>query len=320
MKSLELFKTLGVIKNYPDLEKITKKAYQDLEEKIWRENLESSPHGRPWFTSFHASQFPGGDKPCGRKALYTMLDIPQREPSPAYLRATGEIGKAVEYQIVYRWGKAGLTIGGSVPLWDGGHISQVKFEDASTWLTGSSDAILDLRPDCDFVLPIDIKSKKHDVVQQMQMGQQSYEEKDYLQLQAYLYLCNLFHVDMGWDSLGLKPAQGGFILYASRQDPSVRKEFWIPIDWKVINEGIDKLKQWQENFLQGSLPARPKEWRWTEEPCKWCQFKPQACKPDYKAKTENLMESKAIEFTQSLRKDYNFDEIKEEVLKRWQVI
>ena len=313
----QFFEHFGIIGQAPDLDLITKEAYEALEEKIWKNNLNSSPHGRPWFTSFHASAFPGREKPCGRLALYTLLDIPNPEPAPPFLVATGDIGKAVEYQIVYRWGLRGITIGGSVPLWDGANMSQVKFEDDDTWLTGSSDAILDLRPELDYVVPVDVKSKKHEIVQEMQLGRRLYEEKHYLQLQAYLYLCNLFHRDMGWQEMGLNPAEGGYIYYASRQDPRTAHAFFVKIDWELINRGRTLLQDWRDMFLQNSLPERPKEWRWTEEPCKWCPMKKYACKPDNKDKITDLRESNAIKFAKELRLNYNYDEIKQEVIDRW---
>ncbi len=302
----------------PDLRNITKDAYEALEEKIWRDNLNSSPHGRPWFTSFHASGFPDRDKPCGRLALYTMLDIPRHEPASPLLVATGDIGKQVEYQIVYRWGLQGLTIGGSVPLWDGANMSQVRFEDDSTWLTGSGDAVLDLRRfGRDSVTPVDVKSKNHDVVQEMQLGRRNYEVKHYNQLQAYIYLCNLFHRDMGWEAMGLAPAKGGYIYYASRQNPSFSHAFFVEIDRELIEQGVALLQEWRQSYLNDELPERPKDWRWTEEPCKWCPMKKYACKPDNKDKITRLTDSNAIKFAEELRTNYNYDEIKKEVVQRW---
>lgn len=314
----QFFEHFGIIGQAPDLDEITKEAYEVLEDKIWREGLNQSPHGRPWFTSFHASAFPDRDKPCGRLALYTLLNIPRDEPSPPLLVATGGIGQAVEYQIVYRWGLQGLTLGGSVPLWDGAHMAQVRFEDDKTWLTGSSDAVLDLRKyGVDSVTPADVKSKNHDVVQEMQLGRRSYEEKHYLQVQAYIYLCNLFHEQMGWDAMGLKPANGGYIYYASRQNPRTAHGFYVKADWELIERGTELLLEWREFFIQDQLPERPKDWRWTAEPCKWCPMKRHACKPDYKEKITNLRESKGVEWVQNFRPDYDYDKTKEEVIDRW---
>lgn len=314
----QFFEHFGVIGQGPDLDKITEAAYKTREEKIWRGNLNNSPHGRPWFTSFHASAFPGDTRPCGRLAMYTLLDIPRDEPNPPLLIATGGIGQAVEHQIVSRWGWEGLTIGGSVPLWEGGPSSQVKFEDDSTWLTGSSDAILDLREwGLKYVVPVDVKSKNHDVVQEMQLGRRSYEEKHYLQLQAYIYLCNLFHRDMGWEAMGLEPAEGGYIYYSSRQNPRVAHGFFVKRNDELIERGVALLREWRQLFIEDKLPIRPKEWRWTEEPCKWCPMKRHACKPDNKEKIEKLNESKGVEWVSNFREDYDYNKTKQEVIDRW---
>jgi CRISPR/Cas system-associated exonuclease Cas4 (RecB family) len=197
-------------------------------------------------------------------------------------------------------------------------MSQVRFEDDSTWLTGSGDAVLDLRRfGRDSVTPVDVKSKNHDVVQEMQLGRRSYETKHYNQLQAYIYLCNLFHRDMGWEAMGLAPAQGGYIYYASRQNPSLSHAFFVEIDTELIEQGVALLQEWRQSYLNDELPARPKDWKWTEEPCKWCPMKKYVCKPDNKEKITNLRDSNAISFAHSLREKYNYDEIKEETIKRW---
>lgn len=318
MNRKAFFKHFGVIKDHPDLDKITDDAYKQLERKNWTENLNSSPHGRPWHTSFHASGFPDKDKPCGRLALYTLMDIPQPEPASNLLVATGGIGQAVEYQIVYRWGLAGLTIGGSVPLWDGASATQCRFEDDSLWLTGSSDAILDLRQyGFDSVLPVDIKSKKTEVVQEMQQGIRSYEDKHYKQVQAYIYLAGIFHDDMGWGDMGLKPARSAFIYYASRENPRIAHAFYVERDSEFIGRNIELLQDWQSQFVNDTLPTRPKEWRWTEEPCKWCPMKKYVCKPDYKDGITDLRESNGVKFAKELRQ-YDYDKTKKEVTRRWQ--
>jgi len=311
------FKKMGVLKGYPDLVKLTEQAYIDLEHKVWKENLEDSPHGRPWHTSFHASQFPSQTRPCGRKAIYTMMDVPNAEPISPFLRGVAEIGKAVEQQIVHRWGFAGLTIGGSVALVEGSETAQIRFADDDTWLTGAADAILDLRPSCDTVLPVDVKSKTTAVLDAMIAGERSYDEKHYIQVQAYIYLCRKYHVEMGWQDLGLKPAESGYIFYSSREDPRKTKEFYVEADYNLINDGIETLHEWKKNFLSGDLPERPKSWYWTIDPCKWCDFKKHVCKPDYKDKVTKIEDSHAMTFTKELRKNYDPEKIKERVLSRW---
>lgn len=301
---------MGVLKGYPDIVKITNDAFISLEKKIWEGNLEDAPHGRPWHTSFHASQFPSLTRPCGRKALYTMMDVPNAEPISPFLRGVAEIGKAVENIIVDRWRHAGILLEIS-------EEEQMKFSDDDTWLSGATDAILDLRPICDTVVPTDVKSKAIKVIDQMIEGERSYDEKHYIQVQAYIYLCRKFHIEMGWADLGLKPAESGFIIYAAREEPTKIKEFYIEADYELISEGIRTLQEWREDFKDDILPERPKSWMWTLDPCKWCDFKKHVCKPDYKAGITKLSESHAVEFTKNLRSNYDPDIIKERVLDRW---
>jgi len=148
-------------------------------------------------------------------------------------------------------------------------------------------------------------------------GERSYDEKHYIQVQAYIYLCRKYHVEMGWQDLGLKPAESGYIFYSSREDPRKTKEFYVEADYNLINDGIETLHEWKKNFLSGDLPERPKSWYWTIDPCKWCDFKKHVCKPDYKDKVTKIEDSHAMTFTKELRKNYDPEKIKERVLSRW---
>lgn len=300
----------------PQIDKFTHRAYAAYEEKVWRKNLDNKPHGHPWHTSFHASSFTGSDKACGRRELYVLLDTPSTEPAPPHLRATGEIGKAVENQIVFRWGQAGLLIGGASPLRDGISPRQLGFADEETWLTGSIDAVLGL-PSFPHVLPVDIKSKAKAVIDEMRVGKQSYDPKHYGQVQAYLYLCHKFYGEMGWSDIGFKRPVGAVIYYVSRENPRYTHEFFVDIDWPFINKGIAYLKDWRDCFLSDKLPPRPADWKWTDEPCKWCKFKKMACKPDWKQGTAKLSQSEAVNFAKSIRPDYSVEETMKGVSNRW---
>jgi len=313
----QLFKALGIVRSGPHLKPLTLKAMDDYERKSWIEHMESAPHGDPWHTSFHASAFPGAEKSCGRAAIYSLMDIPGTGPTPAKLRGQAEVGKAVEYLIVHRWGHAGLTIGGSVPITFGGNAKQLGFEHSDYWLTGSSDAVLDVRPYWDYVLPVDVKSKAQDVIDAMKNGARSYDEKHYYQIQAYIFLCQEFHDQMGWNEMGLKPAVGGTIFYASRQDLTDTVEFYVDADQDLIERATNNLSEWKELFLNQTLPDRPKEWRWTEEPCKWCPFKKFACKPDLKVGITDFSKSHGIEYAKNLRPQYDFEEMRKDVINRW---
>lgn len=314
----KLFQTLGVVRkaDTPFLDTYTHKAYADLEEKTWRQNLDSSPHGHPWFTSFHGSQFPGYDMSCGRFMIYTMMNIPEASPFEPRLRAQIEIGKSVENQLLYRWGKAGLLIAGVAPTKDGDSGTQQGFEDPETWLTGSIDAIMGL-PDYPYVLPVDVKSKSKEVIDKMKLGTQGYYNDHYAQVQAYIYLCDKFYGTMNWEAKGWGRPKGAVIYYASRENPRHTHEFFVEKDDEFIDRGVNALLQLQENWKTGILPQRPKDWKWMEDPCKWCRFKKNVCKPDWKKDVVSIDESAAIEFTKKIRPTYNIEDIKKGVSDRW---
>lgn len=298
-----LFKSLGVIKDGPELDRWTHKAYTDEEVRRWKESDYLA-------TSFHASSYPGSEKSCGRKALYKIMNFPEPEPISAKGIAVMEVGKAVEEQIVERWAKAGLLLGPQYP-------EQLRIEDDNLWLSGYMDAPLNLLPEWPYVLPVEIKTKKNSVIEYMKVGGQSYEENHYNQLQAYIDWCIKNHEAMGWDKLGLLPARGGVIYYVSREDPRNTHEFYVEVDELLIASANTKLMTWRQDFSMDNLPARPKEWKWTEEPCKWCPFKKNICKPDHVAGIVNLSESHGVAFAEAHRPGYNVDDIKRRVEDKW---
>lgn len=306
---LQLFRALNVIPKGPRLEKRTQKAYEELEEAIWRRSVEKPA------TSFWATLFPIGDKACARQALYNLMNIAHPKPFGPRDRAVTEMGKAAEYQIVYRWGKAGYTIGGSFPLHYGEEIGQLALQDSDTWLSGNLDAVLDIRPDCDFVLPVDIKSKSDKSIQQMRTAALSYDPRHYAQIQAYIYLCNLVHEDMGWADMGLKPAEGGILFYVSRENPRNTFEYYFKADWDAINTAVSRLREWKTAFVFDTLPKR-NDWKWSLPPCLHCNFKKHGCKPDHKEDVIQLSQSNGIEWTQSVR-NYSYEDTRKKVIERW---
>lgn len=315
---LELLKHFGIVRDGPHLHPLTIQAMKDYEQEAWAENLESSPHGHPWHTSIHASAYQAGDMACKRKLLYTLLDIPNAEPTNPRLRGQGEMGKAAENLITHRWAKAGMMLGVDVPEFYGQKMAQVGFEVPTLWFTGSVDAILDIRPHWEYVLPVDVKSKDHDIVTSMQVGSRSYDERHFMQLQAYLYLCIYFHNEMGWDKLGLKEAKGGIIYYVSRQDPTHTHEFYIEADGMLMADANAVIGAAKVAFEEDRLPPRPKEWKWSEKPCQYCDFKKFACKPDDKDGITVLSETNGIAFAKTVRDGYDPDETRKKVLERWE--
>jgi len=298
------FRAAQIIKDGPSLDNWTERAYTEVEEKRWRSNDEH------FCSSFYASFFPGAEKNCRCQALYKLMNIPEEKPMTPGGVGVVHVGKCIEEQIVEHWHKLGITLGAEYP-------EQVYVTDEETWLTGYVDAVLDLRPDWYYVLPVEIKSKKNNVIEYMKIGGQSYDEKHYYQLQAYILWCIRNHNKRGWNKLGLMPAQGGIIYYVSREDPRNTHEFYVEMDEAIMREAEEQLKLWKENFINDELPPRPKEWRWTEEPCKWNPYK-KLCKQDHKDGVVKLSESNAVKFALEHDPSYNIDKIRKRVTDRWQ--
>lgn len=299
----QLFRSLGVIKDGPKLDEWTHKAYTDEEIRRWKES--------DYFaTSFHASSYPGMEKSCGRKALYKLMNFPEPEPISAKGIGIMEAGKCVEEQIVERWAKMGILLG---PRWP----EQLRIEIPELWLSGYTDGMLNLLPDWPYVLPVEIKSKKNQVIEYMKVGGQDYDPLHYMQLQAYIYYAMQKHEEMGWDRLGLKPAIGGVIYYVSREDPRNTHEFYIEADYDAMAWANANLANWKQYFMADILPLRPKEWKWTEDPCKWCPFKKNVCKPDHVAGIVNLSESHGVAIAKAHKSGYNVEQIKRRVEDKW---
>lgn len=315
----ELFKKAGLINpgTGPDLDAVTEQAYLVQEEKEHAKGNARPPGGR----AFYASMFPGGEeeKRCARLALYNMVGAPNPEPIKPAGRAVIESGKAVEKQIVWRWGQMGLLLGGiDVPDKEYKYMNQLGFNDPDLWLSGYADAVLDLRPRWKYVLPVDIKSKSHEKITNMRSGElPRYEDDHYKQVQAYLYLCRKYHEYLGFDKEGLLPAKGGIIYYVSRDNPRFTHTAYIEYDEPFVNAGIQRLTEWKEMFLTDTLPERPKEWRWTQPPCQWCPLK-KHCKQDIRDGVEKISESNAVKLAEKLIPNYDIEKVRKEVMKRWQ--
>ena len=290
-------------------DKVLDAAYTIEEEINWKENRFNSPHGEPWHTSFHASSFPGDDKKaCGRKAIYTLMDIPPEEPFSRAGRAVMEAGKAIEEQLVWRFYRSGVLLTDSPES-----PKQVGFVDEEHWLTGSPDSIIKTPSKNPRPLPVEIKSKDGEIVIQMKAAERSYDEAHRIQTMTYTGLA-AENQEFLWPDLA--PIKDGELLYVSRNRPDQTHTYRFEYDKAFMEEGRAKLKAWQNSYLDGLLPERPKSWRWTEPPCKWCDFK-RRCKADYKESVTELSESNAIISAKEIRKDYDYEQTRKAVLDRW---
>src|SRR2546428_10355427 len=107
------------------------------------------------------------------------------------------------------------------------------------WLSCYMDAVIGLRPDWDSVMPVEIKSKSNDAIEQMKVGAKSYDQKHYNQLQAYIFYCRNNH--KYWKDSGLSKARGGIIYYASRENPRNTCQYYVDIDTELIESAIIQL-------------------------------------------------------------------------------
>lgn len=336
----QLFATLGLIQV---VEPLTERAYREAEQRIWELDLENSPHGQPWHTSFHASSAPGDDpSACGRKAVYSLLNIPDSEPTSRWLRSLGDAGKAIELEHVKRWSNSGILLS----AFDEEH--QTGYVDEEYWLTGNCDAV---------ILPykwhrphvVEVKSKAEDKVNEMRAGIRRWDDKHRLQCMSYISLeheaqtwksvcvcedtwklatniiggvCRVHGGDACLKMIELEPCTSGSIFYTSRDTPSNTHEFYFSYDEEFMAATREKLSVWRDHFVEGTLPERPchydgKTVGWSEDPCRFCDLKKHVCKPDFQAKISSLAESNAIVRATDLRPMYDYEATRKLVLDRW---
>lgn len=308
----ELFSRMQLIRT---IEPITVSAYKEVEEEKWRTQSDDSPHGHPWHVSFHASQFPGDDPmACPRQSLYRMMDFPPAEPFSRVGRTIMSAGKGIEVELVRTWHDAGILLSAGPD-----EEIQTGFELAEAWLTGSVDAIIKPR-NWNKPVPVEIKTKYQDVIDQMLTGAKGPDEAHVRQIKTQLGFTRIFQSEL-WP--GLDPVTHGYIYYLSRDKPSMTAEFRVDYDERFFEMGVERLKEWRRMFEEGFLPSinpskkHPMGWRWSYPPCQWCDFK-KTCKLDHEAKQEDLLDSVGIERAKLIRKHYDPVKARERVKKRWE--
>lgn len=315
-----MFAALGLIPQEgitmgPDVDAISEGLLMGKLTKEHEESILANPHGSAWHTSFHASSFPGSDpKACAREALYGLMGVPGDEVTQPWLAMVGDAGKDIEVRYVKLWEEAGLLLTASA---DSKH--QTTWTDPDHWLSCSPDAVLNLAPDWKSPLPVDVKGKDHMVIEQMRAGIKGPEPKHVKQLMVQIHFTRIHQQNGGWRGVpNLELCEGGSLLYVSRNRPRTAQEFYFEYDEKMIQDGLAKLHEWMGFFVMHVLPQRDKSWRWTEEPCKWCDFK-KLCKADTKAGIDDLRQSVAIEYAEKVTKGkYDYVEARRDILKRWE--
>jgi hypothetical protein len=190
---------------------------------------------------------------------------------------------------------------------------QMHLEISSHWLTGAPDAVT-LPEGWNRPLPIEIKGKDHEAILRMQRGEQSYDAAHKYQLDCYMGMLNTLHYQL---YPLLSPTQDGVLLYVSRGRPSETFEFNFHFDSGIWRRGLQMLERQQKWFIEDVLPLRPRVWKWTEPPCKWCELK-KVCKADMRKDVRKLSESTLIEASKKIKPSYDYGQARREVLARWQ--
>lgn len=347
---LEFYGWLGVLKT---VDPVTAELLDEVAEKKWREDTFDSPHEHAWFTSFHASQFPGDDiDACGRYLLYVMMNLPATGPMPPWVTMCGTLGKAGEEDIVWAWHHGGRLL--SAPP---DSEVQTGFEAPHAFMSGSTDMTV-LRPFTTAPHVVEIKSKADEVIEQMITGQRKWDKAHRKQLLASLGLAHEYDWGKVWvceetwriplveevdpgpfgssgrqkvcrvhgdDSclieIELERPTTGAIYYWSRSWPRKTHEFFFRHNQDFMKAGLETLEKLKNNFLNDVLPPRPEHYQWSIGPCKDCRMKKHACKPDEGKKNDpsvtKLSESHGIEFAKTIRPDYDFDLVRAAVEQRW---
>lgn len=291
-------------------------AYSTEERRLLETGDDDNPHGQLWHTSFHASSFPAGrdggvnEKPyCGRQAIYDLMNVPSPDIIEPMGRSIMDAGKDAELQIMRRLHRAGLLISA-----DPDADVQTGFVLPQFWLTGNTDGIM-LPPDWNKGHVLETKGKDHDVIAQMRMGVVPPDPYHIAQLKVYIWMAHRCSKKL-WPHL--EPVTSGSLIYFSRARPRHTAEFLIDLDFDFIREGLLNLIAWKRAFLAGELPARPKGWRWTEDPCDWCAYKKHLCRPDERDGVTRIEDSALIAYAKSIRPDYDHKAVIETVKARWE--
>ena len=311
LSRLGLLRALGVVK--PDLPttglvELTQGIYDRQALEAYERVSDDAPHGAPWHTSFHASRFPGTDG-CARQHVYSLLNVPDKEPTPGWLVAVSDAGKDIEMQIVRRWYEEGILL--TAPP----HAEyQTNFVHPEHWLTCSVDAALDRRADgIPWPQAVDVKGKDHRIIDDLQNGTREPDPGHVKQMMVQIWS---LRENMEMIPKLTFPPQAGSLLYVSRQRPLHQHEAYIDFDQAVIDAGLETLARAKSAFLEGTLPKRPKEWRWTKPPCQWCPVK-RECKEDVRHDIDRIEESHTLKRAKELDPTYDHAAVRRAVLSRW---
>lgn len=312
----ELFSRLQLLQV---VDPVVSAAYKISGEKILREQLDDDPHGHLWHVSFHGSQFPGSEMSCARQALYRMMDFPPSEPVSRMLRQTADLGKEFEASLVRAWRMAGMLLSSPDPE------NQTGFVLPEAWLTSSVDAVI-LPPGWNKPVPIEVKHRSQSVLEEMRLGKRGPFPEHVNQIKVQIAFIRLYQ-ELGLFCSDLGPVTHGYIYYGSRGDPLTTAEFRVDYDRDHFVAGVERLKRFRTYFAEDMLPelnpgkrstifGHPNGWRWSKEPCQWCDFK-KTCQLDFREGTTQLSNSIGIDRAKKIRSDYDAESARLRVRAFW---
>jgi hypothetical protein len=116
------------------------------------------------------------------------------------------------------------------------------------------------------------------------------------------------------------PPDDGTLIYSSREEPLKTASFVVRYSPEFMSAGRAKLAAWRDAFVAEEIPDHPlahAKAKWSVDPCQWCALKKDICKPDYQQKITSLRDSNLIPWSAEQRPDYDYDEKRAAVLRRW---
>lgn len=286
----EFFSRIGMLK---EIDPLTSQAYRFVEKMEAEAPRQGHQHDAPWHVSFHGSEFPGDSQGCGRRAIYTLMDIPRGSGLfPRQARQRMDAGKDLETQLVTRWYQAGTLV--SAPP---DSPTQTQFIDPEHWLTCTVDAIV-VQPRAFRPIVAEVKNIDDAHVEEMLRMTRKPHEPYVRQVKTEIglaheygpwkvlrcinsgrmavqialatvvksnghsiagrtvqWMCPEHGGDKCLHEATLEPVMHGYLYYASRNDPAKTREYYYEYDPDFMRKGRDQLKVWRRFFENGVLPA-----------------------------------------------------------------
>ena len=162
---------------------------------------------------------------------------------------------------------------------------------------------------------VEIKTKYQRVIDEMIAGDKGPDPQHVNQIMTYISLAHFYGKEYWPD---LDECIGGSLLYVSRDNPSITKEFKFKFDKDWWETGTKRLLDWKALFIEGTLPDKPEGFMWSKGACKFCKFKKHGCKPDFQDNVTELSKSNAIDWAnEHYNFEYDYEDTRQKVLNRW---